>query len=106
MRSPRSLLTLLAALVLLGAAAPAAHADADPPSDVLLLQDVYYPYQPPVAQNLRNALGAVVNNAHKAGYPIKVALVESQVDLGAIPQLFDKPAEYAPFLAREIAFKT
>jgi hypothetical protein len=37
---------------------------------------------------------------------VKVALVESAVDLGAIPQLFGKPAEYAPFLGREIAFKS
>jgi hypothetical protein len=73
---------------------------------VLLLQSVYYPYQPPVSDKLRRTLDRVVAASQKAGYPVKVALVESQVDLGAIPQLFGRPAEYAPFLGREIAFKS
>ena len=73
---------------------------------MLLLQDVYYPYQPPVADRLRRTLDALVAQSQKAGYPLKVAMVQSQVDLGAIPQLFGRPAEYAPFLGREIAFKT
>src|SRR5207248_7860992 len=47
--SMRALLALLLAAAALGAAAPATLADADPPSDVLLLQSVYYPYQPPVS---------------------------------------------------------
>jgi hypothetical protein len=101
----RALLALLLGVTILAAAAPAALADADPPSDVLLLQDVYYPYQPPVSDKLRRTLDSVVAQAKKAGYPVKVAMVESQVDLGAIPQLFGRPAEYAPFLGREIAFK-
>ena len=102
----RALLALLLGVAALAAAAPAALADADPPSDVLLLQDVYYPYQPPVADKLRRTLDKVVLDAKKAGYPVKVAMVESAVDLGAIPQLFGKPAQYAPFLGREIAFKS
>jgi hypothetical protein len=102
----RALLALLLAAAALAAAAPAALADADPPSDVLLLQTVYYPYQPPVSDKLRRTLDKVVLDAKNAGYPVKVAMVASAVDLGAIPQLFDKPREYAPFLAREIAFRT
>jgi hypothetical protein len=102
----RALLALLLGVAVLAAAAPAALADADPPSDVLLLQSVYYPYQPPVSDKLRRTLDSVVAASQKAGYPVKVALVESAVDLGAIPQLFAKPAEYAPFLGREIAFKS
>jgi hypothetical protein len=102
----RALLALLLGVAVLVTAAPAVLADADPPSDVLLLQSVYYPYQPPVSDKLRRTLDSVVAASQKAGYPVKVALVESQVDLGAIPQLFGKPAEYAPFLGREIAFKS
>jgi hypothetical protein len=102
----RALLALLLGVAVLAAAAPAVLADADPPSDVLLLQTVYYPYQPPVSDKLRRTLDKVVAASQKAGYPVKVALVESQVDLGAIPQLFGRPAEYAPFLGREIAFKS
>ena len=104
--SMRALLALLVAAAALGSAAPAALADADPPSDVLLLQSVYYPYQPPVSDKLRRTLDKVVLDAKTAGYPVKVAMVESTVDLGAIPQLFGRPAEYAPFLGREIAFKS
>jgi hypothetical protein len=103
MRAPLALVLAAAALA---AAAPAAHADADPPSDVLLLQPVYYPYQPPVSDKLRRTLDSVVAQAQRAGYPIKVALVQSTIDLGAVPQLFGRPAEYAPFLGREIAFKS
>ena len=102
----RALLAVLLGVAALAAAAPAALADADPPSDVLLLQDVYYPYQPPVSDKLRRTLDKVVLGSKKAGYPVKVAMVESAVDLGAIPQLFGRPAEYAPFLGREIAFKS
>jgi len=103
----RALLALLlAAAALAATTSPAAFGDADPPSDVLLLQSVYYPYQPPVSDKLRRTLDALVAQTQKAGYPIKVAMVQSNVDLGAIPQLFGRPAEYAPFLGREIAFKT
>jgi hypothetical protein len=102
----RALLALLLAVAALAALAPAALADADPPSDVLLLQDVYYPYQPPVSDKLRRTLDSVVAQSKKAGYPVKVAMVESAVDLGAIPQFFGRPAAYAPFLGREIAFKS
>jgi len=104
--SMRVLLALLLAVAALAAAPPTALADADPPSDVLLLQSVYYPYQPPVSDKLRRTLDMVVTQSQKAGYPVKVALVASAVDLGAIPQLFGRPAEYAPFLGREIAFKS
>src|SRR5437763_16945161 len=64
------------------------------------------PHRPPVSDRLRRTLDRLVAQSQKAGYPVKVAMVESAVDLGAIPQLFGKPAEYAPFLGREIAFKT
>jgi hypothetical protein len=91
----------LAALLL--AITPAASwADADPPSDVLLSQDVYLPYQPPVSKTLAASLSATVARAKHAGYPLKVAIVASEADLGAIPNLFNKPAAYAPFLAREL----
>jgi hypothetical protein len=102
----RALLALLLGVAALAAFAPAALGDADPPSDVLLLQDVYYPYQPPVSDKLRRTLDSVVAQSKKAGYTVKVAMVESPVDLGAIPQFFGRPAAYAPFLGREIAFKS
>ena len=89
-----------AALLLAGTA----HADADPASDVLLGASVFYPYTPRVAPAVEHTLDAEVAAAGKQRFPIKVALIGSPVDLGAIPDLFGKPREYARFLDQEISF--
>jgi len=92
------------ALCLFGVAAPRALADADPPSDVLLIQSVYYPYQPKVSPGLQAQLDDVTARARRAGFPIKVALVATPQDLGAIPQMFGHVVAYANLLQREIAY--
>ncbi len=97
------LATLLAAACLLPAAALA---DGDPASDVLLGENVFYPYQPPVSPALQKSLNAETAAAKRAGFPIKVALIASPVDLGVIPDLFGKPQKYADFLDQEISFQT
>jgi hypothetical protein len=106
MRTASRLLALVVALVAAssGMSAPRALADADPPSDVLLLQDVYYPYQPKVAPRLQAQLDDLTARARRAGFPIKVALVASPADLGAVPQLFGHVVRYARFLEREIHY--
>ena len=38
------------------------------------------------------------------GLPLKVAIIHSPADLGAIPSIFGKPQGYANFLDREISF--
>jgi hypothetical protein len=102
----RRLASMLAAVVLVGALAPAwARADGDPASDVLLGQNVYYPYSPPVPRAEQDRLNAATAAAKKAGLPIKVALIASPVDLGVIPELFAKPQDYAKFLDKEISFQ-
>jgi hypothetical protein len=88
---------LLAALILV----PGLRADGDPPSDYLLVQNVYVPNQvpsPAVATALRLAVGEV----YAAGDRLKVALVYDATDLGSIPSLYGKPAEYAHFLGVEL----
>lgn len=90
------------ALALLLLAAPAAHADGDPASDVLPTQSVFFPYAPPTAARLRSALERVLERAADAGYPMKVALVESAGDLGSYPQMFNQPQQYANLLAGEL----
>jgi hypothetical protein len=101
----RRLASLLIAVVLAGAMAPAwANADGDPASDVLLGQNVYYPYSPPVPKAVQDNLNAATAAAKKAGLPIKVALIATAVDLGVIPELFGKPQSYAEFLDKEISF--
>jgi hypothetical protein len=96
---------MLIALVLLCLApAGAARADGDPASDVLLIQNAFYPYQPAPAPKLEAALNALLSRAAKAGMPLKVAIVGSREDLGAVPTFFGHPRQYAAFLDREISY--
>jgi hypothetical protein len=97
-------LALLLACMLL--AAPAALADGDPASDVLLGQNVFYPYSPPTAGALQKRLNAEVAAVQHKGLRLKVALIGSPVDLGVVPALFGKPQVYAKFLDQEISFRT
>jgi MYXO-CTERM domain-containing protein len=83
-----------------------ARADGDPASDVLLLQDVYLPYAPGVPKPLGTTITDLLKATRKAGFPLKVAIIAKTEDLGAVPEFFDKPQEYAPFLQREIAFNS
>jgi hypothetical protein len=101
---PRRLL-IAAAAALIGALAPAtpAYADGDPASDVLLGQSVFYPYSPAVSAAMQRGLDATTAAAARAGFPIKVALIESPVDLGAVPSFFGRPQPYAQFLDQEIS---
>jgi hypothetical protein len=100
------LAAILAAALSLFAFAPAAVlADGDPASDVLLGENVFYPYQPAVSQQVQKALNAQTAAAKRSGFPIKVALIASPVDLGVIPDLFGKPQKYAAFLDQEISFR-
>ena len=92
-------------VLLAGLCAPApALADGDPASDVLIAENVFYPFTPPVARSLQDALNAEAAAARRAHFPIKVALIASATDLGAIPSLFAKPQRYANFLDVEISF--
>lgn len=86
-------------------AATMARADGDPASDTLLGERVFYPYSPPVSRDLQNRLNAETASASRAHFPIKVALIASPLDLGAIPNLFDQPQKYANFLEQEISFQ-
>lgn len=101
MTRPLRLIALVAALVLL--ASPAvARADGDPASDVLLAQDVFFPYAPNTAPRLSDALTKLLKRTRSSGYPMKVALIESAGDLGANGDLFGRPLEYANLLTDEL----
>jgi len=105
----RRVASLLATVILVGAAWAGGPgfslADGDPASDVLLGQNVYYPYSPPVPQGVQRTLNAETAAAKKAGLPIKVALIATAVDLGVVPELFGQPQNYAKFLDKEISFQ-
>lgn len=79
-------------------------ADADPASDVLLAADVFYPYSPPVPARLQSLINGEAAAAQRAHFPVKVAIIAAPTDLGAIPELFGKPRQYAAFLDQEISF--
>ncbi len=101
----RAALRIVALVSLAGAfAAVSALADGDPASDVLIGQNVYYPYSPAVSANLQKTLNAETAAVSRARFPIKVALIPTPQDLGAIATLFDKPQQYASFLDQEISF--
>jgi hypothetical protein len=100
----RGWLILLAFLASAIACPSSAHADADPASDVLLAQNVFYPYQPPVSPALNAATEEALLEAGRSGLKLKVAIIGSPEDLGAVFDLFGHPQQYALFLDREISF--
>jgi MYXO-CTERM domain-containing protein len=105
MRRP-FLISIAAMLAVAALLPPVTRADGDPASDVLLGQNVFYPYSPAVTPSIQKALDATTLEAKRSGFPIKVALIASPVDLGVIPDLFGKPQKYAEFLVQEISFNT
>jgi hypothetical protein len=84
---------------------PVARADGDPASDVLLVGDVFYPYQPKVSSSLERALEQTLREALRvAGLHLKVAIIGTKADLGLVPAFLGRPQAYAQFLDREISF--
>jgi hypothetical protein len=94
-------LGVLAAVVLIVPAS--AVANGDPASDVLLQAKVYFPTQR-VSVEQANKLKSVVQAANVKGYPIRVALIEDETDLGTVPNLLNQPQRYSEFLGPEIRF--
>lgn len=99
---PTRAIRILALIAALAVPIPAsALADADPASDMLPSENVFYPYYA-VSGKLQGVLNAATTAAHRAGFPIKVALIQEPEDLGALPSLFNKPQTYADYLYREL----
>jgi len=98
----RVLLAAIAILTCAATVASSARADGDPASDVLYVADVFVPYPPPpkatVAALKRNVAAAFAKH-----YRVKVAVIANASDLGAVPELFNKPTQYAKFLGQEIS---
>jgi hypothetical protein len=96
---------LVTAVLLAAVAAPAsAQANGDPASDVLPLQDAFLPYDPQVPKPIEEALLKLLKQAKEEGYPLRVAIIATKNDLGAVPQFFGTPQPYAQFLQSEITF--
>jgi hypothetical protein len=97
----RNVLVLVLSLLLLGAAAPAALADGDPASDYLLGQSTFIPPDAHISAADQAKLVAMLASAKKQGFPLKLAVITSRYDLGAVPILFNMPQRYARFLSEE-----
>ena len=76
----------------------AAHADGDPASDILVSSDVYVP-----GGTTATALERAVATVYARRLRIKVAVIATEADLGAVPELFNKPGQYARFLGSELS---
>lgn len=107
---PQSLAAALVGVVLsvagLALAPAAALADADPASDFLLVDPVFYPYQPPTSPALKKTLQATLAQIKAKGLNLKVAILDDATDLGGVTSLWNMPQPYADFLDREISFNT
>jgi len=101
MRAAR-LLAPLALLIALVVAPAVARADGDPASDVLLTQRQYLPYRPPLSKEMLGKLEKATQEIQNTGKPVRVALIQSPTDLGAVPDFFGRPEEYAKFLSKEL----
>jgi hypothetical protein len=97
----RALVLVLAAALLLPAAA---RADGDPASDVLYTGFVFFPFDVKFDSSLQSQLTELTASAREAGVPIKVAIIANRYDLGSVVALWQKPQQYAKFLAAELAF--
>lgn len=88
-------------LALAGVAPTAALGDGDPASDVLLSQNVFFGYTPP-SKKIQDELYSVTSAAQHAGFPLRIALIDSKTDLGAYPQYLGRPEIYARLLSYEL----
>ena len=94
-------LVLLAA-TLACVAAPSARAHGDPASEYLVGHQVYVPFDLKAPSAKERQLVALVDEANRAGFAVRVALVWSSYDLGARNTLWRKPQLYARYLEADM----
>jgi hypothetical protein len=94
---------LLAAICVLALPA-AARADGDPASDFLLSQDSFIPSDANVPAATVDQLNTMLQDARNKKYRMKVALIASPSDLGAVTPLWRQPQRYAEFLGQELFY--
>jgi cytochrome oxidase Cu insertion factor (SCO1/SenC/PrrC family) len=106
MKPRRAVLAVALALLCvcaLGGLAPAARADGDPGSDVLVYQNLFVAADSNISIAQQVELGDLLTAASRGGFTIRVAIIAAPADLGAITQLWKKPASYASFLGIELS---
>ena len=100
----RSAIAAFLSVLLIGAVvAPLAQADGDPGSDVLVYQDLFVGSTAGLSIPQQAQLGDLLKAAERSKFPIRVAIIGSPADLGAVTALWRKPQAYARFLGLELA---
>ena len=94
---------LLAVVLAAGSVASVARADGDPGSDVLVYQDLFAGSSAGLSVQQQARLGDLLKAAGAARFPIRVAIIASPTDLGAVTALWRKPQAYARFLGLELS---
>jgi hypothetical protein len=101
--SRRLLLLPVVALAAL-AVCTTAGANADPASDYLITQPVFFPFESKVSGENQDSLTRLLEAAKDKGFEIKVALIATRGDLGGVQVLYRKPQTYADFLGQELVY--
>jgi cytochrome oxidase Cu insertion factor (SCO1/SenC/PrrC family)/thiol-disulfide isomerase/thioredoxin len=96
-------MSVLALLVATAAGAPAARADGDPGSDVLVYQPLFLTSDAGVSVAQQVKLGGLLQNAERDRFPVRVAIIATPQDLGAVTGLWRQPRAYARFLGIELS---
>jgi hypothetical protein len=96
--------TLLVLMIAACTLAGTAHADGDPASDYLVGTLVFFSIDVKLPTAKQQELVSIVRDANRSGYAIRVALIASPYDLGAVTSLWRKPRQYAKFLGAELQF--
>ena len=99
----RVAVALCVAAACVAASASVARADGDPASDYRVSRKVFVSSQRVVGSRAQRELLATVAAANRAGFPIRVAIISSDYDMGSITALWRRPALYARFLGLELA---
>jgi cytochrome c biogenesis protein CcmG/thiol:disulfide interchange protein DsbE len=99
----RLLLTCAITLTLSCALVTNAQADGDPGSDVLVYQPLFLASDSGISVGEQVRLGSLLHEADKAGFPLRVAIIAKQDDLGSVTALWKQPRAYAHFLGLELS---
>jgi cytochrome oxidase Cu insertion factor (SCO1/SenC/PrrC family)/thiol-disulfide isomerase/thioredoxin len=99
----RACAVALLAVLLVGLPASVARADGDPGSDVLVYQNLFFGTDAGLSVQQQAELGSLLKAAAGAGFPVRVAIIASPFDLGAVTGLWRQPRTYARFLGYELS---
>ena len=94
---------MLVALLGAGGLASVASADGDPGSDVLVYQPLFLSTSAGISISRQVELDGLLRRTSHAGFPLRVAIIATRSDLGAITGLWGKPRDYARFLGLELS---